>query len=162
MSLVEKCRNIRLLITDVDGVLTDGQIIYHSDGTESKAFNVKDGFICSFLTAKGIRLAILTGRSSEAVKRRGEELGFSFVIQGKHDKLESFHQMLKESGLTAEQAAYIGDDLNDLDVMNEVGLSAAPADAIESIRKSVDYICQNKGGSGAFREFADLILKHQL
>lgn len=161
MSIAEKCRHIRLLITDVDGVLTDGTITYHSDGSESKTFNVKDGHICKFLTEKGIEMAILTGRSSEVVRRRGEELGFRFILQGKAHKLEALDQILEECALKREQVAYIGDDLNDLEVLTAAGLSAAPADATEAVRGCVDYICKSKGGRGAFREFAELILKHQ-
>ncbi len=157
--LKQKCQKIKLLVTDVDGVLTDGGIIYNDTKVETKQFNVKDGYICKYLLNSGIKLGIITGRSSKVVQHRAEELRFSFIYQGIDDKLQKLKQIQSEENLLPDEIAYIGDDLNDLEILKYVGLSAAPADAFDYVTSEVDYICKRNGGEGAFREFADLILK---
>jgi len=159
--LEKKCAAIRLLATDVDGVLADGGIIYDGSGEELKRFNVKDGYICKYLRQAGIKLAVITGRSSKAVQRRAEELKFDYILQGVAAKLEALKEIAARENLAPSQIAYIGDDLNDLEAIRYAGLSATPADAFDYIANEVDYICTRKGGEGAFREFADLILKHR-
>ena len=159
MELLQKCRKIKLLVTDVDGVLTNGGIIYGQGELELKIFNVKDGYICQYLLAAGIKLAIITGRWSDVVERRAVELKFNYVVQGASDKLKELKKLQEKEALRPEEIAYIGDDLNDLETMNYVGLSAAPNDAFDYIKSEVDFVCSRKGGDAAFREFADLILK---
>lgn len=157
----QKCRAIKLLVSDVDGVLTNGGIIYNDSGIETKQFNVKDGFICKHLLAAGIKTGIITGRSSKVALLRAQELKFTHILQGVEDKLGALKKILEQEGLLPDEVAYIGDDLNDLEILRYVGLSAAPGDAFDYITAEVDYICQRKGGEGAFREFADLILKYR-
>lgn len=151
---------IKLLLTDVDGVLTDGGIVYGIDSVEIKKFNVKDGFVCKALINDGIKLGIITGRKSEIVSKRAKELGFQYLYQGISDKLQVLNEILDGENLSLNQVAYIGDDLNDLEVLEAVGLSAAPADAFEYIKSKVKFKCIRNGGEGAFREFADYILKN--
>lgn len=158
--LEKKCAAVRLLVTDVDGVLTDGGIVYDESGVESKRFNVKDGYVCKYLLQAGIKLAIITGRSSGIVQRRSSELNFTYLRQGVSDKLQTLKEIADLERLTPSQIAFIGDDLNDLELIRYAGLSAAPVDAFDYITNEVDYICSRKGGEGAFREFADLILKY--
>lgn len=159
MELLQKYRKIKLLVTDVDGVLTNGGIIYGQGELELKIFNVKDGYICQHLLAAGIKLAIITGRWSDVVERRALELKFNYVVQGVSDKLTELKKIQEKEALTPEEIAYMGDDLNDLDAMNYVGVSAAPNDAFDYIKSEVDFVCSRNGGDAAFREFADLILK---
>jgi YrbI family 3-deoxy-D-manno-octulosonate 8-phosphate phosphatase len=123
-----------------------------------KKFNVKDGLICKNLIQEGIILGIITGRKSEIVEIRSRELGFKYIMQVVDDKLEAALNIASFEKITLENIAYSGDDLNDLDLLEKVGLSGAPADAIVPILKVVDYKCKHKGGEGAFREFAEMVL----
>lgn len=159
--LQEKAKAIRLLIMDVDGVLTDGRIFYNAEGVESEAFFVRDGFGLRMAQQAGLLTAILTGRVSGAVTHRAKELGISEIHQGAMNKLEVYEMLLQRYGLTDEAAAYVGDDLNDLPVLGRVGLSAAPADAAAEVRAMVAYVTTQDGGRGAVREVIDLILKAQ-
>lgn len=152
---------IKLLVSDVDGVLTDGGLIYNSDGRESKVFNVKDGMICKYLQNNNIKLAIITGRQSEVVKTRFTELRFDHIKQGIENKLDCLNNILDIENLTLEEVAYIGDDLNDLSIIEKVKLSGCPNDAVEKVKQKVDYICKIDGGKGAFREFAEYVLNLQ-
>lgn len=161
LRLQEKAKAIRLLIMDVDGVLTDGRIFYNAKGIEAEAFFVRDGFGLRMAKQAELLTAILTGRTSGAVTHRAKELGISEVHQGALNKLEVYEMLLHRHGLTDEAAAYIGDDLNDLPVLNRVGLSAAPADAAAEVRAQVVYVTTQAGGRGAVREVIDLILKAQ-
>lgn len=159
--LQEKARAIRLLIMDVDGVLTDGRLFYSAEGVESQAFFVRDGFGLGLARKAGLLTAIITGRTSAAVGFRAKELGIAEVHQGAPDKLEVYETLLQRYHLTDETAAYIGDDLNDLPVLARVGLSAAPSDADAEVRRRVAYVTTLAGGRGAVREVIDLILKTQ-
>ncbi|MFT7233480.1 MAG: YrbI family 3-deoxy-D-manno-octulosonate 8-phosphate phosphatase [Cyclobacteriaceae bacterium] len=161
MNLKDKCKKIKYLFTDVDGVWTDGGITYGLETREYKTFNVKDGFICHILIKEGLHLGIITGRKSEIVERRGNELKFRYIMQGVKDKLKVLKELALEHDFDLSEVAYIGDDLNDLDVMRSVGLSSCPADAFDYVSTQVNYVCQRNGGRGAFREFADLILKNR-
>jgi YrbI family 3-deoxy-D-manno-octulosonate 8-phosphate phosphatase len=152
--------NIKLIFSDVDGVLTDGGLYYNADGEALKKFNVKDGLIARVLQKKGFRLGIMTGRKSPFVETRFKELNYEFIIQGIPKKLIEMQRVLKETGLNMENIAYIGDDLNDEELMKHVGFAACPADAADEIKLIADFISTKKGGDGAFREFADLILKN--
>lgn len=162
--LKKQAQKIKIILTDVDGVLTDSRIIYDDNFLEYKNFNVKDGFIIKPLQKLGFKIGVITGRESEVVKKRCQELGFDFHYHGKggvNDKLETFNIILKENLVNAEEIAYIGDDWIDLPILMRCGLSAAPKDAISEVLERVDYVTQRRGGKGAFREFAQFILKEQ-
>jgi 3-deoxy-D-manno-octulosonate 8-phosphate phosphatase (KDO 8-P phosphatase) len=152
---------IKLLILDVDGVMTDGRIIFDSNGVESKFFNVKDGHGIKMLQRAGIEVAIVSGRKSQVVANRASELGISRVYQGSLDKLSPYLDILEKTGLVDEQVAYVGDDIIDLPVMRRVGFAAAPADALEYVVEHAHFVAKNRGGWGAVREVCDLILMAQ-
>lgn len=155
-----KAKRIKLFIMDVDGTLTDGKVYIGPGGEEFKAFNIKDGLGIKYLIKRGIVPAIITGRKSEIVLTRAKELGIEEVYQGIEDKLSVYHQLVEKYKLNAEEVAFIGDDLNDLSLLDQVGLSFCVADAVETVREKVDYVTKQKGGEGAVREAIDLIL-HQ-
>ncbi len=159
--IAEKIRSVKLLILDVDGVMTDGSIVYDNDGGELKTFNVMDGHGIKLLMKASIRLALITARSSRAVLRRAEELGITLVYQGTRDKLSAFKEILEETSLEAGQTAYMGDEIIDIPVLKRAGLSITVPDAASEVRERVDYITEKKGGRGAVREVAELILKEQ-
>ena len=161
MTVIEKAKKIRLLICDVDGVLTDGKIYIGNDGELFKAFDVKDGLGVKMLLANNIDVAILTARSSEILKRRTQELGITNVLQGQRDKVKGLQQLLAATRLLPEQIAYIGDDLPDYEVIQKVGLAACPSDAVEEIAELADFKSVHRGGAGAVRELAEFILKTQ-
>ena len=150
---------LKLLILDVDGVLTDGSINYSDDGTEFKSFNVRDGHGIKLLMRAGVDCAIITARSSEVVNVRAKDLGIRHVFQGQKEKLGAFKEVLSASGLKACECAYMGDDLIDLPVMRAVGLSAAPKDAVWEVAEFVDIVTEAPGGRGAVRELTEIILK---
>lgn len=154
-------RSITFLILDVDGVLTDGRIIYTDDGREGKTFHVRDGFGIVDFRKRGHRVGIITGRSSPVVSRRAEELGIDVVMQGADDKLQSYAAIKEKYGLADREVAYIGDDVPDIAVLECVGFSAAPSDAHESVKRAVKYVCKHKGGRGAVREVVDMIIAAQ-
>lgn len=154
----EKAKGIKVLITDVDGVLTDGGIIYDDLGTEYKKYNVKDGLIVQHLKKAGFLVGAITGRASQVVENRCEELRFDFHYHGVKDKWKKLTEALETMELTAEEVAYIGDDLIDLPVLTKVGLSVAPADALPYVKSQVHYTSPFPGGKGVFREFADILL----
>jgi 3-deoxy-D-manno-octulosonate 8-phosphate phosphatase (KDO 8-P phosphatase) len=155
----ERCRKIRLLLLDVDGVLTDGRIIYDNNGVESKAFDVKDGHGLKLVQRAGIRVGIITGRQSQVVAHRAAELGIDILYQGAKDKMIPFRQILSNLSLNAEQVAYVGDDVIDLPILREVGFAATVSDAVEDIKPFVHYVTQRPGGRAAVREICDLLLK---
>jgi 3-deoxy-D-manno-octulosonate 8-phosphate phosphatase (KDO 8-P phosphatase) len=151
---------IKLLVTDVDGVMTDGSIIYSSNNSELKAFNIKDGLGIRLAGLIGFHVVILTGRKSEAVTRRAAELGIE-VVQGQNDKSVGIRQITEKLGLTYDEVAYIGDDLNDLPAMHLAGYIFAPADSVEEIIEIANCVTEAKGGRGAVREAIEKILKSQ-
>lgn len=159
--VLEKAKQIRLLVTDVDGVLTDGGIIYDDNGLEYKKFNVKDGFIVSHLRKNGIMVGAITGRNSKVVESRCDELSLDFHYHGIRNKVVKLEEVLEILDVQLEETCYIGDDLLDLPLLQKAGLSACPADAVSYLRDKVDYVCQKGGGSGAFREIADILLHAQ-
>ncbi|SHN28650.1 3-deoxy-D-manno-octulosonate 8-phosphate phosphatase (KDO 8-P phosphatase) [Cyclobacterium lianum] len=160
-ALLEKAKQIRLLVSDLDGVLTDGGIILDDQGTEYKKFQVKDGQIISYLKQAGIQTGILSGRNVKVSQIRCEQMAVDFHYHGVRDKWATLKEIIDKKQLPASGVAYIGDDLIDAELLSKVGLSAAPADAISYIRSSVDFVTNQKGGKGAFRELADLILFSQ-
>ncbi|RXI25507.1 KdsC family phosphatase [Aliarcobacter trophiarum] len=151
---------IELLIFDVDGTLTNGDIMYSSDLQEYKTFNVNDGFAIVFWTKYlGKKAAIITGRESKIVEYRANELKIEYVYQNVKDKLAVLDNILKKEGLNYNQTAAIGDDLNDLKMLKKVGLSFAPQNAHELVKNSVNVVCKKSGGNGAAREMIEYILK---
>ncbi|NLZ18055.1 MAG: HAD hydrolase family protein [Desulfobulbaceae bacterium] len=154
-------RPVRLLLLDVDGVLSDGRVSFGSDGLEIKSFHTQDGFGLRLLRESGIAAGIITGRSSEAVRRRAAELKLSHLYENAKDKLALFEDILSQEGLQAAQCAYMGDDWMDLPLLNRVGLAAAPANAVPEVRRRVHFVTQRKGGEGAVRELCDLLLEAQ-
>lgn len=155
----EKLKQIRMLLLDVDGVMTDGGIIWDANGTEIKVFNVKDGHGIKLLQRAGIQVGIITGRTSLVVDLRAKELGIEFVYQGALKKLESYCDIKQRTGLADHEIAYMGDDVIDVPVMRRVGFAAAPADAMPEVRELVDYVSPLNGGRGAVRDLCDRILK---
>ena len=150
---------IKLLLLDVDGVMTDGRIIYFNDGGEAKAFDVKDGHGLKLIQRAGIRVGIITGRQSEVVARRAAELGIEIVYQGAKDKMQPFREIIEKLALEPFEVAYVGDDVVDLPVMRQVGFSATVADAVDDIKPYVDLVTSKPGGRGAVREVCDFLLK---
>lgn len=155
----EIAKNIRLLILDVDGVLTDGSIILDNDGNELKAFHVRDGHGIKMLEKAGIRVAIITGRHSKVVERRAHELGITEVYQKCHIKSAAYEHLIEKMRINDKEVAYIGDDIVDIPIFRRVGLSVAVADATEETKAEAMLVTKNKGGRGAVREICDLILK---
>jgi 3-deoxy-D-manno-octulosonate 8-phosphate phosphatase (KDO 8-P phosphatase) len=155
----EILRGIRLLLLDVDGVMTDGGIIYDGNGLETKVFNVKDGHGIKMLQRYGIEVGIISGRSSVVVDVRARELGIELVYQGALKKLVSYEDVKRKTGLQDSQIAYMGDDIIDVPVMRRVGFSAAPSDALQEAHAAAHYVASRGGGKGAVREVCDLILK---
>ena len=152
-------RRIRLLLLDVDGVMTDGGLYYSSKGEVMKQFNSKDGYGIVKLQRMGVKAGIITGRVSEIVVRRARELGIQDVYQNQEDKIEAYRDITTRLGLADNEVAYLGDDEPDLPVLRIVGFSAAPADAAPAVVKEVAYVCRAEGGHGAVREVVDLILQ---
>lgn len=150
---------IKLLAIDVDGVLTDGGMYYSHSGEELKKFNTRDGMGIAMLQKKGIVVALITGEKSKIVMRRAKKLRIKEVYLGIEDKLEIVKKLCKKYKVSESEVAYIGDDVNDICIMKEVGLSIAVADATESVKTCADYITKARGGNGAVREVCDLILK---
>ncbi|MBK5276662.1 MAG: phenylphosphate carboxylase subunit delta [Desulfuromonadales bacterium] len=157
--MYEKLKNIRLMLLDVDGVMTDGGIIYDASGLETKRFNVKDGHGIKMLQRYGVEVGIITGRTSIVVDNRARELGISLVYQGALKKLVSYEDIKLKTGLEDYQIAYMGDDVIDVPVLRRVGFSAAPLDGLCEVRAVVDYVASCNGGCGAVREVCDHILK---
>jgi 3-deoxy-D-manno-octulosonate 8-phosphate phosphatase (KDO 8-P phosphatase) len=160
-TLSQRCAKIELLVLDVDGVLTEGSIIYADDSTEVKHFHVRDGSGLAIWRYVGKRAAIITGRSSRIVEVRAAELNIAPVFQGAVQKLEPFRQTLSTTGFTADQACFIGDDLPDLPVMRSCGLAVAVADACPDVLAEAHYVTHALGGRGAVRETIELILSCQ-
>lgn len=158
-NLKSKLRKIKMILLDVDGVLTDGKIIISSDGIEYKHFHAHDGY--GILKAKraGIIVGLVSGRTSEVVNKRADKLGIELVYQGNEDKLSVFQEIKSRYNITEDQTAFIGDDEFDIPLLKAVGFSAAPANAINEVKKVVDYVTKVEGGNGAAREVIDLILK---
>ncbi|VAW39130.1 3-deoxy-D-manno-octulosonate 8-phosphate phosphatase [hydrothermal vent metagenome] len=154
-------KNIKLVIFDVDGVLTDGGIYFTDDGRELKKFNVKDGLGLSWMAQTDITVAIITGRNSPVVAERMKALKINHVYQGRMNKLETYHNLLEALQLTHKQVAYVGDDLIDVAIMNECILPIAVADAHDCAKSVAKWITNNKGGCGAGREVCDLLLRTQ-
>lgn len=152
-------KDIKFLVLDVDGTLTDGKIYVDDKDNSFKAFNVKDGFALVNWLKLGGEVAILTGKKSNIVERRAKELGIKYIIQGSKNKKQDLKNLLKELNITFENVAYMGDDLNDLGVMKSVGFSACPKDSVQEVLEITNFISSKNGGDGAVREFLEHIMK---
>lgn len=156
-----RARRIRMILTDVDGTLTDGTLALHPDGEEIKSYNVKDGLGVLLAQLADLKIGYITGKTSQPLVGRAARLRIDELRQGVIDKMPVFREILAKYGLRPEEVAYIGDDLGDLAVLEAVGLSGAPSDAVRAVRRRVHFVCRRRGGDGAFREFVDFILEAQ-
>lgn len=159
--LITRARRIRLAIFDVDGVLTDGTLHLGKHGEQIKAFNILDGLGLKMLAASGVGLALLSGRKSSVVARRARETGFAHVLQGKIDKLEAYHSLLRKLKLAEEETSFMGDDLPDLPVLRRCGLAFSVPDAPQLVRGHAHYVTENAGGRGAVREACEFLMRAQ-
>lgn len=157
--LLARAKQIRILLLDVDGVLTDGTLILSSQGEESKGFNTQDGFGIRLLQEAGVEVGVITARSSAVVTARCENLKMKYVYQGNNDKLQAYKDILKKSGVKPIEICYMGDDWLDLILLKRVGFAAAPANAMPEVKAAVHYTAAQHGGSGAVREVCDVILQ---
>ena len=156
-----RAQRIQLLLMDCDGVLTDGRLWLMADGDEQKTFHARDGQGISLCHHAGLKTGIISGRTSSAVERRAQDLKMSYVRQEAKDKIKALEEILAEAGVSADECAYIGDDVADIPVMQRVALAVAVADAVSETKQGAHYITELKGGHGAVREVTDLILKAQ-
>jgi 3-deoxy-D-manno-octulosonate 8-phosphate phosphatase (KDO 8-P phosphatase) len=159
MKLEDRCRKIELLLSDVDGVLTNGGIIFDNQGIETKEFYIRDGLGIQLWQRAGFSFGVLTARTSHIVRMRALELGIQIVRQGFEDKLPAAQQIIAQQGLQLDQVCYIGDDLTDVPVIRRVGLGVAVADAAAEVRDSAHWVTQTRGGAGAVREVIETLLK---
>ncbi|MBL7191089.1 HAD hydrolase family protein [bacterium] len=155
----EILRRIRMILMDVDGVLTDGRFYYLENDLEAKAFDVKDGFAIRLAGKSGMKFGIITGKMTPIVEKRAKELEIEEVHQGYFDKVEVYKGIKERTGFFDAEFAYIGDDLFDMGVMKRVGFAACPADAVDDIKAISDYVCKSEGGRGCVREVIEMVLK---
>ena len=156
--ILQKCKKIKLIITDVDGVLTDGGMYYSAKGEEFKKFNAIDGMAVELLRKQGIKTVFMTKENSQIAKQRGKKVQVAAVFVNIISKEKLLPKICHRFSVEAEEIAYIGDDINDFEIMKLVGFSATPVNGLYQVKKIADYICKSRGGEGAFREFTDLIL----
>jgi 3-deoxy-D-manno-octulosonate 8-phosphate phosphatase (KDO 8-P phosphatase) len=161
MSIEVRAARIKLLLFDVDGVLTDGKILLHADGSESKTFDIKDGTAIVWAQRVGLTVGFLSARTSAATSQRAAQLGITLLHQGVRSKLDTYDQLADSLMLDDDVIAYMGDDILDLPVLSRVGLATAPADAADDVRTRVHWVSQHRGGDGAARELIELILRAQ-
>ncbi len=159
--ILEKAKHIKLVVFDVDGVLTDGSLFLGDDGQQYKAFHSKDGHGMRMLQDSGVDIAILTGRVSKVVEHRMQDLGIELVMQGHREKLPAFEALMQQTGIAAEDIAYVGDDVVDLPVMTRVGLAIGVQDAHPLVRRHAHWLTASAGGRGAAREVCELIMEAQ-
>ena len=160
-SVEKRAARIRLVLFDVDGVLTDGRVVLHGDGRESKQFHIRDGIVMVWAQRVGLQVGLLSARLSATTTERAAQLGITLVHQGVASKLETYDQIVRTLRLDDSAIAYMGDDILDLPVLARVGLAAAPADAADDVRARVHWIANARGGAGAARELIELILRAQ-
>ena len=160
-TLAERCRAVRLLVLDVDGVLTEGGIVYGTGGLEVKRFHVRDGSGIKLWRLAGRRCALITGRSSPVVDARAAELGVDFVFQGASDKLPAYRRLLEESAMESSAVCYVGDDVQDLALLRDCELAVAVGDGCREARAAAHYVTRAAGGRGAVREVVELMLRCQ-
>lgn len=157
----DRAREIRLLICDVDGVMTDGGLYFGDDGQEYKTFHSRDGLGMKMLQRSGVKLAVITARTSEVVTHRMNNLEIEYVFQGQQNKVQAFEQLCSDLGLNNEQVAYVGDDVVDLPVMTKVGFAVAVADAHEIVKQHAHWVTEHGGGHGAVRDVCELLMQAQ-
>jgi N-acylneuraminate cytidylyltransferase len=157
--LNEKLKKVKLLVMDVDGVLTDSGMYYNEKGEELKKFSTRDGMGITLLRINGIKTAIITSENSPIARARANKLKIDYVILNNKNKIEALKELLEQSNVDKSECAYMGDDINDYEAMQHIEVSACPSDSVDSIRNAATYICAHDGGKGAVREFAELILK---
>lgn len=159
--VLEKARKLKLLILDVDGVLTDGRLFFDNDGNEYKSFHARDGHGIKLLRQTGVEVAVISGRKSNSVALRMKSLGIEYVYQGHENKIAAFNEIIEKLGITPDQAAHVGDDLLDLPIMTRVGLAIAVNDANLAVKQRADWCTALSGGQGAVREVCDFIMQAQ-
>nr|WP_027160150.1 3-deoxy-manno-octulosonate-8-phosphatase KdsC [Methylobacter luteus] len=160
-AVLEKAKKLKLLILDVDGVLTDGKLFFDNDGNEYKAFHSRDGHGIKLLRQTGVEVAVISGRKSSSVALRMKNLGIEYVYQGHENKIAAFNEIIGKLRITPDQAAHVGDDLLDLPIMTRVGLAIAVDDANFAVKQRADWCTTLPGGHGAVREVCDLIMQAQ-
>ncbi len=161
LDLRSRALKIKLVAFDVDGVMTDGSMIYDENGIQYKTFNAKDGQGIAMLVKMGIKTAIITAKESKAVQHRFEDLGMTKLYMGQKNKLEAMKELVREYNLDYSEIAYMGDDLPDISVLKEVGLACCPNDAVSEVKEICHFVSAKRGGRGAVRELTDLIYKTQ-
>lgn len=159
--IMEKAKRLKLLILDVDGVLTDGRLFFDNDGNEYKSFHAQDGHGIKMLRQTGVEVAVISGRKSKSVALRMKNLGIEHVYQGQENKISAFNELIELLGITPEQAAHVGDDVIDLPIMVRVGLAIAVNDANFAVKRHADWCTALPGGQGAVREVCDFIMQAQ-
>jgi 3-deoxy-D-manno-octulosonate 8-phosphate phosphatase (KDO 8-P phosphatase) len=159
--VTKKATKIKAILTDVDGVLTDGKLYYDKDGEITKTFSVKDGQLIKFFKEKGFKIGFISGRADKCVLNRSKHLKIDYYAGGSKDKIKDLEKFIDMFNISIEEICYIGDDLIDLGVLKKVGLSICPIDAIDIVKDNVDYVSQLKGGEGVLRNAIDIILKSQ-
>lgn len=161
-SAIEKrAARVRLVLFDVDGVLTDGRVVLHGNGGESKQFHIRDGIVMVWAQRVGLKVGFLSARMSATTTERAAQLGITLVHQGVPSKIDAYDEIVSDIGLNDEEVAYMGDDIVDIAVLSRAGLAAAPADAVPEVRERVHWVAPSAGGSGAARELLELILRAQ-
>ncbi len=160
-SVVEKAKKLKLLILDVDGVLTDGKLFFDNEGNEYKSFHAQDGHGIKLLRQTGVEVAVISGRKSKSVELRMKNLGIEHVYQGHENKIAAFNEIIEKIGITPEQAAHVGDDVIDLPIMIRAGLAIAVSDANFAVKQRADWCTTLPGGQGAVREVCDFIMQAQ-
>lgn len=158
-TLAERARALEWLLLDVDGVLTDGRLVYGPDGEQEKVFHVRDGLGLRLVQRDGLKVGIISGRESEALRIRADDLGIDWLVMERSDKGPAFAEFLAAQGVTPEKVAYIGDDLVDLPILLRCGLAFAPADAVAEVRERAHRVLSGRGGRGVVRELCELLLK---
>jgi 3-deoxy-D-manno-octulosonate 8-phosphate phosphatase (KDO 8-P phosphatase) len=160
-NLTTQASSVKLILLDVDGVLTDGAVVIDGDGSESKRFHIRDGIALVWAQRAGLKVGLLSARHSATTTHRAAQLGISLVHQGVASKAAAFDEILTDTAVTDAEVAYMGDDVVDLAVLRRVGLSAAPSDAVAEVRSCVDFVSACRGGEGAVRELVEMILRAQ-
>lgn len=160
-SVEKRAARVRLVLFDVDGVLTDGRVVLHGNGGESKQFHIRDGIVMVWAQRVGLKIGFLSARMSATTTERAAQLGITLVHQGVRSKIDAYGEIVGDIGLNDEEIAYMGDDIVDIAVLSRVGLAAAPADAVAEVRERVHWVAPSAGGAGAARELLELILRAQ-
>jgi 3-deoxy-D-manno-octulosonate 8-phosphate phosphatase (KDO 8-P phosphatase) len=161
VTVEQRAARIRLVLFDVDGVLTDGRVLLHGDGSESKQFHIRDGIVMVWAQRVGLRVGLLSARTSPTTAARAAQLGVTLVYQGVASKIDAYDEIIGDIGFGDDEVAYMGDDIVDLGVLARVGLAGAPADAAPEVRDRVHWVAPSNGGAGAAREFLELVLRAQ-